>query len=302
VFDNGDRFPEAAEYTTLGGNNITTTAFFSDQSSASQAFTKLWFDLSRLEGDGWKIERYMSESKLNEASGYIPTAAEADDPRFSMALTKDVRPGATGKAANALKLNTDSQGHPQKLRANGLVERMMEEYSQFKKKTIVKESKKLTSADILQFNNIPALMKVRMLEELHLTGSASLLESIEPERVEYLKSLKEKYSASLKIGSYYIPVFILGFDNKLVVHDTEGNSPPVSMATLLKLTAINDDKLTFKNESTGKTLTYPDDIVGRNAYSVVITPDSVDQYNNLSTWLQLKDSITMPPAGGENDL
>ena len=69
---------------------------------------------------------------LNEASGYIPTAAEADDPRFEMALTVDVRPGALGRAANSFLLNTDSQGHPQELRPDGLVNRMMVEYSKFK--------------------------------------------------------------------------------------------------------------------------------------------------------------------------
>lgn len=70
---------------------------------------------------------------VNEASGYIPTAAQADDPRFEMALTADVRPGATGKNANKLLLNTDAQGHPQQLRADGMVERMMAEYLEFKK-------------------------------------------------------------------------------------------------------------------------------------------------------------------------
>jgi len=49
---------------------------------------------------------------LAEASGYIPTKKQARDPRFSMALTKDVRPGAVGKEANKLGLKTDSQGHP----------------------------------------------------------------------------------------------------------------------------------------------------------------------------------------------
>ena len=49
---------------------------------------------------------------LAEASGYIPTKKQAKDPRFSMALTKDIRPGAVGKEANKLGLKTDSQGKP----------------------------------------------------------------------------------------------------------------------------------------------------------------------------------------------
>ena len=75
---------------------------------------------------------FFGHSDLNESSGYIPTAAEAHDPRFEMALSVDVRPGALGKAANALDLNTDSQGHPQLLRTDGVVDRLYEEYRKFK--------------------------------------------------------------------------------------------------------------------------------------------------------------------------
>ena len=82
-------------------------------------------------------KKYMKQS-VSESSGYIPTAAEADDPRFEMALTVDVRPGALGKAANSFLLNTDSQGHPQELRPDGLVQRMTEELALFKKKPTMK--------------------------------------------------------------------------------------------------------------------------------------------------------------------
>jgi hypothetical protein len=59
-----------------------------------------------------------------EASGYIPTAKQKDDPRFSMALTVDIHPGQTGKEANKLGLKTDSQGKPQLLmkKLNNLLE------------------------------------------------------------------------------------------------------------------------------------------------------------------------------------
>jgi hypothetical protein len=67
------------------------------------------------------------------ASGYIPTKAQAKDPRFSMALTKDIRPGQLGKEANKLKLKTDKQGHPQVANPNGLFEELMLQLEQFKK-------------------------------------------------------------------------------------------------------------------------------------------------------------------------
>ena len=47
-----------------------------------------------------------------ESSGYIPTEKEKNDPRYVMALSPDVRPGATGKNANKMALKTDAQGRP----------------------------------------------------------------------------------------------------------------------------------------------------------------------------------------------
>ena len=47
-----------------------------------------------------------------ESSGYIPTAAQANDPRYSMALTKDVRPGAIHKNAKKMGWKTDKLGRP----------------------------------------------------------------------------------------------------------------------------------------------------------------------------------------------
>ena len=55
---------------------------------------------------------------VREASGYIPTKKQARDPRFETALTVDIRPGQTGKEANKLGLQTDSQGRPDLLMKN----------------------------------------------------------------------------------------------------------------------------------------------------------------------------------------
>jgi hypothetical protein len=61
-----------------------------------------------------------------ESSGYIPTDAERNDPRFLMALSPDVQPGATGLNANRMRLKTDAQGRPQLLRTNGKVKPVVE--------------------------------------------------------------------------------------------------------------------------------------------------------------------------------
>jgi RNA polymerase sigma factor (sigma-70 family) len=82
-----------------------------------------------------RLEPFVKES----ASGYIPTKKQAKDPRFSMALTKDIRPGQLGKEANKLKLKTDSQGQPQVANPNGLFEKLALELAQFKR-TPVAES------------------------------------------------------------------------------------------------------------------------------------------------------------------
>jgi len=55
---------------------------------------------------------FFADESLEESSGYIPTKKQAKDPRFSMALTRDIRPGAVGKEANKLGLKTNSQGQP----------------------------------------------------------------------------------------------------------------------------------------------------------------------------------------------
>jgi hypothetical protein len=66
------------------------------------------------------------------ASGYIPTKAQAKDPRYSMALTVDIKPGQVGKEANKLKLRTNKQGTPQIANPNGLVEALALEFARFK--------------------------------------------------------------------------------------------------------------------------------------------------------------------------
>jgi hypothetical protein len=73
-----------------------------------------------------------TDIKLSEASGYIPTEKQKNDPRFSTALTKDIRPGETGRQANKLHLKTDTQGRPALL----LAKKLQEEWSTKYKKSI----------------------------------------------------------------------------------------------------------------------------------------------------------------------
>ena len=79
------------------------------------------------------------EKAIAESSGYIPTEAEKNDPRFEMALSVDVQPGQTGREANKMRLATDAQGYPQLLRADGrvkLAESLAEEFELFEEQDL----------------------------------------------------------------------------------------------------------------------------------------------------------------------
>jgi hypothetical protein len=74
-----------------------------------------------------------AEPANESASGYIPTKRQAKDPRFSTALTVDIKPGQLGKEANKLNLKTNKQGIPQVANPNGLFEKLSLELDKFKK-------------------------------------------------------------------------------------------------------------------------------------------------------------------------
>jgi hypothetical protein len=59
---------------------------------------------------------------MYESSGYIPSEKEKNDPRYKMALTKDVRPDAVKKNAKAFNWKTNRAGVPPELKTNGKFE------------------------------------------------------------------------------------------------------------------------------------------------------------------------------------
>lgn len=58
---------------------------------------------------------------VKEASGYIPSKKEADDPRFKTALTVDVKPNSILKNANAFGFKTSRAGIPPTAKTNGRI-------------------------------------------------------------------------------------------------------------------------------------------------------------------------------------
>jgi hypothetical protein len=87
----------------------------------------------------WTGNQYQRED-VAEASGYIPTKAQAKDKRFSTALSVDVHPGQTGKEANKMALQTDAQGRPALL-IKDFANQLHEEFEQFDETTALFEIK-----------------------------------------------------------------------------------------------------------------------------------------------------------------
>jgi hypothetical protein len=66
---------------------------------------------------------HYGQQVVAEASGYIPvTDAEARDPRYSMAVTVDIKPGENQRQAAKMGWKTNPAGTPPTARTNGLVE------------------------------------------------------------------------------------------------------------------------------------------------------------------------------------
>ena len=102
---------------------------FQEDESRTSAYDNVLDSLSSngyiVDDDGyWYVtgegEQYLKQS-LNEASGYIPSEKEKNDPRWSMALTKDVRPNAVKQNAKAFSWLTNRAGVPPQARPDGKV-------------------------------------------------------------------------------------------------------------------------------------------------------------------------------------
>jgi hypothetical protein len=68
---------------------------------------------------GRKDNQY--RGSMSEASGYIPSEKQKNDPRFKTALTVDVHPDTIKKNAKAFYWNTSRAGIPPTAKANGKI-------------------------------------------------------------------------------------------------------------------------------------------------------------------------------------
>ena len=65
------------------------------------------------------FKEQQGQPKVNEASGYIPSEKEKNDPRFKTALTVDVKPDSIKKNAKAFNSKISRAGVPPQLNTNG---------------------------------------------------------------------------------------------------------------------------------------------------------------------------------------
>ena len=102
---------------------------FQEDESRTAAYDNVLDSLSSngyiVDDDGyWYVtgegEQYLKQS-LNEASGYIPSEKQKNDPRYSTALTVDIKTNSINKNAKALYWNTSRAGIPPTAKANGKI-------------------------------------------------------------------------------------------------------------------------------------------------------------------------------------
>jgi hypothetical protein len=130
-FEDGSTFPDKSFLDRGQGGELDgiITTFFPSKQAAEHMLTALRLVVPA----GWKLSTAnLNESSLNEASGYIPSKKEKNDPRFKTALTVDVKPDSIKKNANAFNWKTSRAGIPPQARSDGkLAEDLMKEFKNF---------------------------------------------------------------------------------------------------------------------------------------------------------------------------
>jgi predicted nucleotidyltransferase len=103
-----------------------------------------------------EIMRRYDVEELAEASGYIPSAKEKNDPRFKTALTVDVNPDSIKKNANAFNWKTSRAGIPPQARADGkIAEDLMREFKSF----LLEDAHPKVGYHVTATKNLPVIRK-----------------------------------------------------------------------------------------------------------------------------------------------
>lgn len=96
--------------------------FNKDNDLNLKSWNRLWDFLVQKKMDDHRSSMLnIEEQSVMEASGYIPSAKEKNDPRFKSALTVDVKPDSIKKNAKAFSWLTSRAGIPPDARPDGKI-------------------------------------------------------------------------------------------------------------------------------------------------------------------------------------
>jgi hypothetical protein len=235
----------------------------------------------------------VDDSLLLEASGYIPSAKEKNDPRFKTALTVDVKPDSIKKNAKAFNWKTSRAGIPPQARADGRITESIDfnAFVQYKENQFATEHDELMH--ILNLKDIDVILKHNLLEALG-RKFRPLSEDTEIDVTDDdLKMLHRNYSAdNVSVGNRYIPVEVGRYHGSMILYDVYKNSPPKHSAVFATVTSISENAVHMLLDDT--TYRYPLPHYGVVSASVTLFIDSAEKYNNLRTFMQLKFGQTLP--------
>jgi len=235
----------------------------------------------------------LSLEHINEASGYIPSEKEKNDPRFKTGLTVDVKPDSIQKNAKAFGSKVSRPGIPPQAKTNGKISENFE----FKSFQIHNEDN--TDSDmenflkLLQNNNTPHKLLEDVMDAMD-KKSTRINEQNDPSvTISQLEQFINSKKIDLIIGNKYIPVMLALFNGILTVCDIHKNSSLITPAEFGVLTEINEYDVNI--EFSSGSYRYPLGIYKIATVTGTIFVETPENYEKLRTAIALKFDKVLPP-------
>ena len=216
-----------------------------------------------------------------DASGYIPSNAEKNDPRFKTALTVDVKPDTLKKNAKAFGSKVSRAGIPPLLSFEDI------QRAVFTNK--IDEQYYIASLN----GQIPHEIWCTLMVEHFFNKDTFLSESLNQNVLAQVQTLQKESCSDLVVRQKYIPIPIILVGSEVKILDVEGNFPPRVPAKFCTLSDISEDKLTFSVDSS-RIITYPYDRLENLTYMSTIVLDSIEKYELFRTTISLMFDVELP--------
>jgi len=237
-------------------------------------------------------EEWESFKNVNEASGYIPSEKQKNDPRFKSALTVDIHPGSIKQNASKLGSKISRAGIPPLANPNGKIPGVF----------IGKLTKKFKSLDeelhyLLNIRN-NFLLKLNLIEEFATRGI--LTEATTQQHSEIasgvIKTLGSFSADNLVVGREYIPIEFIIFHDNIIPHDVHGNAPATSGAKFGRLIELTDYIATITVDNIN--YQYPRYPISKTVTTLVtFFIEDVDNYGKFCMTAELVFDIKLPKFG-----